>query len=596
MGNDTASNQKRTIATKGTKHIARTTGPTDVCKNPKGDTAPFDNFVPTTRLLKGQTQVTKIAGSPIWNQAGEVGPPSDPAHDPFPIGVKSGVYYRKEATPTSWSQDLFTENKPVIRTNDTTDQNRKNTTGFVDGSKLGEGEGLTEELAKKKCCFTNKAAHGVEGLTGKQDDRELGWVGKDKTGEADFLEILAGKEVKLKSTRIDLTKPGMALNPKCELVPEHTTWRAKRTGGGAEDKEKTGSGIEFLLDKGLTQPSKSWYVNRGSDGADKKVGEEETKLSARKTETSAAKVGIEGTSSSVRAAVQMWKFKKNPCTIQVEAFACGGSRKVLIRVYPDQSIEVAVSLGGEIETENKLSRQPAKDWVAQIVDSMRMAQKVGELVNRLLSCAKIKTKITLFAGFKITFKLGFKECKEEKVTRFGDYRSKAHVGLAWKLSMSSMPLLAFEFSYALSLLTFAAPYFPAIVGWLRDFNIRADLVFTGSLSIELSIDVGSDELDVPYGGGSLTLGPTLTIALVFETGMKILTLSASFPGKIQFSFLTGDEPNVLIRLAVSGEIKTVLTAKLFEGKWYQVAGNYEPPALKTDFDKGPYRFPRMPAA
>lgn len=150
---DTASNQGKAIATKGTAHISRTAGPTDVCLNPPVPaTAPFANFVPTTRLGAGQTIRTKIDNQPIWTTKGVVGPLSDPTHPPFVVGNVSGKPYQMEAKPITGSTNVFAEGGGLIRTNDPTFQNAMNTTGFVDGSAVAGNatneQGFLEKSAR----------------------------------------------------------------------------------------------------------------------------------------------------------------------------------------------------------------------------------------------------------------------------------------------------------------------------------------------------------------------------------------------------------------------------------------------------------------
>lgn len=140
----TVSNEKRAIVTKGTPHIAVQTAP-DVCKRPgKKPPVAAKNNVPSSRLKKGQTTTSFIAGQPVWTSAGELGPPSDPAHAGTAGGVHSGTY-RAEAKPTSFSATVFFEGNAAVRVDDTTTQNHGNTTGvvmpdslFADLSALGD--------------------------------------------------------------------------------------------------------------------------------------------------------------------------------------------------------------------------------------------------------------------------------------------------------------------------------------------------------------------------------------------------------------------------------------------------------------------------
>jgi hypothetical protein len=126
----TASNAKRAIVTKGSAHVALATAP-DMCKVPgQAAPVPFNNWVKSDKLLKGQTTKTFIANKPVWTSVGELGPPSEPAHAGVALGVKSSTY-RAEAKPTSFSGDVFFEGNPVVRVFDTTTQNHDNTVGIV---------------------------------------------------------------------------------------------------------------------------------------------------------------------------------------------------------------------------------------------------------------------------------------------------------------------------------------------------------------------------------------------------------------------------------------------------------------------------------
>lgn len=125
----TTSNEGRAIVTKGTGHVAVHTAP-DVCKTPSKKTIAANNWVKSDKLLKGQTVTTFIADCAVWTSVGELGPPSEPGHAGVVGGVKSGTY-RFEASPTSYSSDVFFEGNPAVRVFDTTTQNHGNTTGIV---------------------------------------------------------------------------------------------------------------------------------------------------------------------------------------------------------------------------------------------------------------------------------------------------------------------------------------------------------------------------------------------------------------------------------------------------------------------------------
>lgn len=132
----TTSNEERHIVTAGSEHEAIYTCP-DVCVVPGQGPQPFDNWVESTKLDKGKTTTTFIAGESVLTENGELGPPSEPKHDGVEKGVSSGTY-RGEAVATSFSHDVFFEGGAAVRAYDTTKQNSANTKGIIVPSELAE--------------------------------------------------------------------------------------------------------------------------------------------------------------------------------------------------------------------------------------------------------------------------------------------------------------------------------------------------------------------------------------------------------------------------------------------------------------------------
>lgn len=125
----------RAIAGKGTAHMARTFGPTDICKvPPQNIPAPFPNFVMTSKLGAGQTSKTMLGGKPIWTAAGKLSP-SEPPHPGVGKGLISGTY-RGAAQASTYSADVIVEGDGVVRLFDMTFQNDRNTVGIVDLSSV----------------------------------------------------------------------------------------------------------------------------------------------------------------------------------------------------------------------------------------------------------------------------------------------------------------------------------------------------------------------------------------------------------------------------------------------------------------------------
>ncbi len=130
MGKSTTSNQKRSIATKGTNHLAFAIHP-DFCL-PKGSKKqePYDNWVGSTDLKKGKTETALIGGKAVWTEKGELGPDSYPKHAGTDKGINSKTYCA-EAKALSFSNDVNFEGNHVVRLDDLTTQNHANTVGRV---------------------------------------------------------------------------------------------------------------------------------------------------------------------------------------------------------------------------------------------------------------------------------------------------------------------------------------------------------------------------------------------------------------------------------------------------------------------------------
>lgn len=129
MGKRTATNEGRSISTQGTEDWACAIVP-DVCFSATAKVfKPYNNKV-CSKLLQNGTAITTIAGKPIWTRKGQLGPPSDPQADQVK-GQLSGKPAKGEARVIIGSATVFAEGSPVVRLDDLTFQNSKNTLGIV---------------------------------------------------------------------------------------------------------------------------------------------------------------------------------------------------------------------------------------------------------------------------------------------------------------------------------------------------------------------------------------------------------------------------------------------------------------------------------
>ncbi len=237
-----ASNQEKTIATKGSAHIARS-GPPDVCFLPgkKAVVAPT-NEVPTTRATTHTTDKTLVADKQIVQKGDHIGPPSDPAH----AGVDGGVVsttYRKEAEATSGSPNVRTEARQPARHEDPTTQNHKNTTGtLIDGALVPQATSQPRK-PEERCTVTEVVLICTH-------------LGRQTTPADPFLDVLQGDTVTATATRRDLLKPGepLAVCPPAftERHPK-TKFTVKRT--GPEKKDEKGPEYQVGKDEYVLTPA-----------------------------------------------------------------------------------------------------------------------------------------------------------------------------------------------------------------------------------------------------------------------------------------------------------------------------------------------------
>lgn len=188
-----ASNQEKTIATKGSAHVARS-GPPDVCLLPDKKTpiAP-SHEVPTTRATQHTTAKTVIATDQIVQKGDAIGPLSDPEHAGTGKGVTSKTY-RQEARATQGSPNVKTEAKEPARHTDKTEQNHANTTGGLKDMALNPNATSQPRKPEERCTVV-----------------EIDLIckhGRTTTPKDPVLDVLQGDTVTATATRKNLLLPG----------------------------------------------------------------------------------------------------------------------------------------------------------------------------------------------------------------------------------------------------------------------------------------------------------------------------------------------------------------------------------------------------
>jgi hypothetical protein len=617
MGN-TVSNQKKVVATKGTPHVARTSGATDVGINPQnGMKAPFPNEV-ASALLRPGTARTVIANQKIWTKPHQLGSPSKPIKTPFVLGEKSGTHIM-EAKATSYSTDVFAEGNAVVRTDDTTTQNHANTTGFVDGSALTDTSQNEEDFLKKQCTIVELTGinevdgplpPGVSTGTPPKVARPLGYPGKKEGVPPYYLEILSATDVVFKSVRKDVTVPN-STNPTCWKGGIHTQWLATRTGLGATTAKPVDGKEEFTVDSALTGiffDSKDAFmkaiggnpVNSAVDGATK--SEASGTLASPSTGSTTrvdgkTSVSATGVVSSLEAVFAFYLYRSNPAFISVQALSCGGSRNATLKLFPAQSVDYTIDLSSSVSVTNQTAA-PEGSTMQKIRNARKAIENVkivlgkmkdtSEYVKKIASLARQQFSVDFLVSTSINFKVAYKPCTQEKRGLYGNLYTPSHVGLTWSLTFTSSKLIGFSVTFNISLINLVAPGLgEGCATALRTVGIRADLVFTASLSVPLSFSVGQDEYDFwTTTGVEIGIKPELSISIAVGFGIDILRFGVRFPMSLSAGFFGGDKPKVLVQLQPKGELKTVLFLILLEGTWIERKWENEPEDWRVNW-QGP---------
>ncbi len=210
----TVSNHSKTVVHTGSEHSAYTAK--DVCTLPTQQ--PYDNVALSANLARGKSLRTTIQGNPIalenthWT----------PSLSPGQVGIISGTTLDAAWVKTG-SKDLFIEGIAAGRADDPTKQNKANSSGKVKPGTLTPRADGEIDRAKKKCQLKEWGGEGVGGA-------KLGYRGKDKTGNPDYLDVWDTDTISFWAKRHDITQKPPVENPKCEVPTQggeyHTIWDA----------------------------------------------------------------------------------------------------------------------------------------------------------------------------------------------------------------------------------------------------------------------------------------------------------------------------------------------------------------------------------
>ena len=586
---DSTSNQGKAVVTNGTAHVAQNPGTIDVCFNPavSPQVKPFQNYIPSTDLKAGKTENTLIADKNIMTARTFIGPDSAGDEDPYTIGFVSAHPYNNWAKADSWSHDVKAEGFYIIRTDDVTQQNARNSYGTMDGSKLDGDETTVREYAVAKCTM-NK----LEGTSGK---RHLYKKSATATKE-DYIEILTGETVEFVSERIDATDitGDPPKDPACALVPDHTIWRILRTGAEVERKFEQESGKTYTLDGGFTNiGGASWELSLSTPrGETQTLDKGATRHGVRETTQGPVTDGI---TVDVGALLAFLRFRRNPCNIRVDALACAGPKTAWVRLFPKEKVKATFSLGAESEDSTSVGASGRNDFLDALYRRLGFARRLCNTIARIVGLAgDIEFGFKLFEGFSLEIELEYKHCEKTLTTRAGDWRSdKAHVGLAYLFKVSSAPLIEFSIRVAIPVVAIAAAFFTGpgasvVVRVLRkiedivgDNGFRFDLVFRAAISVGMNYEFTIDQHVEGDFTGQMEIKPTLTIMLE----LVLLKAEARAGGTLEGTVTVGTAlppPTHFMRLVSSGklEFKVWVEGKvsgrvLWIGPRYEFSGRRE---------------------
>jgi len=505
MGTST-SNQELGITTTTSDHSAKTAGATDVNWNPPHTVAvPHPNEVATTKATEHTTGKTLFGGGNVVRQGDAIGPMSDPAHPDSGGGVVSGTY-RLEARVTTGSPNVKTEGTPLARNTDPTTQNHANTTGAVQGGDPNDAlKALAEEKLKACSLDTTKVlcGHGRE------------------PGAEKYLEITAKDTVDLEATRKNAKTSGA---PDCPQKL-HTKWVVTRTKSGKQEKKEelvgdkkkldnswftwgdldsggeTENGVELeAKDRKATDEAAHYKANKPkkSGRAATQKRRANAQAFAEKRAVNAADLAsvVNGAQEAYKATTSLVDFFKvwnaEPIQVTVEAFACSGGDKYVIKSYPGKEIEFSI---GE-ETLKKI-----KAAVNVIQKIFRGVQKVAALAG-----VPAKANVVLFKDPTLTMTCKWEEMDKD-VPAIKKYKYHCDRGWSFDVSATLAETEEEELSFGLPIALFANLFVPgagsAINTALNYIGFEATIGFDIKFSIKVGIwgERKPGDLQPTFGGG-----------------------------------------------------------------------------------------------
>ncbi len=533
------SNHDKMIATTKSGHIALAFPATDTCWDASYETiVPGDNYIDTAHLGSGKTTKTFIHDANVWTAAGLIdAAPSDPAHAGVGGGLASGTY-RKEAAPTSYSQDVKFEGNGVVRTMDSTTQNHANTKGLVDGGNVNGKVDNAADYLKKKCTIdtlVGQCGHG----------RKLGAPPNAKADEAFFLDVLGGDTVTLTTTRKDLTANAPA------ACAAHTAWLAQRTGITSVPYELRGVGDTFVVSGivmmdpwtggGLPLPT----LDAPKDPDAQRYADQKKAAQKRANKTGDDFIGTSTSSGTanfqsqtmppapgggqpvaanraaqydaynkklgtyvddrakqafiqdIAKAIAFWMIEREPPVVNVTALACGGAKHVVLRVFPSSALDFDL-------------------FTEALNAKFKLIKDLSAIVELISAKFGISASVKFLDSPNFKLSVEYKELTEDKNTFV-----KTQVRKSWSLTFSFDPFFEAGVKFTAPILplvaNFGTPALAAAVKWLMD---KAGVALNFFAEIKLSINPNIKAVYDEYDDGYVT-GPMCKLDVVFSIGFEV---------------------------------------------------------------------------
>jgi len=499
----TTSNEDKGITTTTSDHKAVNTEP-DICWNPPVTVqVPCKNEVETKKATGHTSPKTVISEGMIVRVQDAIGPPSvaDPAGNTGNGGGVTSHTYQMEAKITTGSKNVTAEDKPVGRQGDPTSQNHVNTVGHITGSNPTRAIDPLRAEELKRCSLEEievDCGHGRE-------------PGKDG-----LLEIITEDDVEFHAHRINAKDKNKG--PECEERGRHTKWIITRTKSGKQEKQETKYGDKIKLDnswftwgpldetqefslapEAIKRESETeardrtkefqaqrqadlndklnsqWGANRKGKSARRdyvanqrrqadKAGDRDQRNLENKTDALSKSIdaGMElyKATTSLMDLWKVWNADKDVVEVTVEAFACSGAKKYVIRSFPGKGVSFSVS----DDTIKKI--KAAVEAILRLIKGIQKAAAIGGL--------KSDFELHFLDNFKFKFSAQWKEMKKD-VEELKKY--KHHCDLSWKAEVKT-DLIKWKFFVGVPALAILNAFVPgagsALDTLLSYFNIESD--------------------------------------------------------------------------------------------------------------------------